>query len=130
VQKVKLHEQPIDVRNNPNFPDLFEKVGWTHLDGSVDPSPVVVIPEHLRIMEYGAGSVSLKVGMPTTSFLEHLAEGLSLPQAEQIASDERLSLSIDLYAASLGNESTSESNQSSHISRSIDSIGTRRSGRF
>lgn len=101
VQKVQLSKEPIDVRSNPNFPGLFDKVGWTHLDGFVDSSPVVVIPEHLRIMESGAGSVSLKVGIPTTSFLEHLAEGLSLPQAEQIASDERLSLSIDLYAASL-----------------------------
>jgi hypothetical protein len=100
VQKVKLNERPIDVRGNPNFGGLF-KVGWTHLDGAIDPSPVVVIPEHLRIMEYGGGSVSLKHGMPVMSFLAYLAEGLSLPQSEQIAADERLSLSIDLYAASL-----------------------------
>src|SRR5688572_21420677 len=94
VQTVKLHEPPIDVRGNSNFGDLFDKVGWTHLDGAIDPSPVVVIPEHLRIMEYGGGSVSLKHGMPTTSFLDYLAEGLSLPQSEQIAADGRLSLSI------------------------------------
>ena len=100
VQKVKLNEPPIDVRGNPNFGDLF-KIGWTHVDGFVDPSPVVAIPEHLRIMEVGAGSSSVKISMPVTSFLDYLAEGLSLPQSEQIAADERISLSIDLYAASL-----------------------------
>jgi hypothetical protein len=101
MQKVKLHQPAIDVRGNSNFGDLVDKVGWTHLDGAIDPSPVVVIPEHLRIMEYGGGSVSLKVGMPVTAFLEYLVEGLSLPQTEQIAADERISLSVDLYAASL-----------------------------
>jgi hypothetical protein len=67
----------------------------------VDPSPAVVIPEHLRIMELGAGSQSGTLSMSVTSFLEQLAEDLALPQPEEIAADERLSLAIDLYAASL-----------------------------
>ena len=101
MQKVQLNEPPIDVRGNPNFGPMLEDKGWTHLDGSVDPSPSVVIPEHLRILEFGAGSLSVKLGMPVASFLEQLTEGLTLPQPEQIAADERLSLSIDLYAAAL-----------------------------
>jgi hypothetical protein len=39
--------------------------------------------------------------MTVPSFLEHLAEGLALPQPEKIAADERLSLAIDLYASSV-----------------------------
>jgi hypothetical protein len=100
IQEVHLNEPPFDVRGNPNFGSMFEQKGWTHLDGYVDPSPAVVIPEHLRIMEFGAGSVSAMLSMPTPSFLEHLTKGLALPRAERIAADERLSLSIDLYAAS------------------------------
>lgn len=101
MQKVKLNEPPIDARGNPNFGNMLESKGWTHLDGFVDPSPAVVIPEHLRIMEFGAGGANLIVSMPVTSFLERLAEGLVLPQPQQIAADERLSLAVDLYAASL-----------------------------
>jgi hypothetical protein len=101
MQKVQRQEPPVDVRGNRNFGDLCERHGWTHLDGYVDPSPAVVIPEHLRIMEFGAGSVSVTIGMPVPSFLKRLAEGLGLPHPERIAADERLSLAIDLYAASL-----------------------------
>ncbi len=101
MQKVQLKEPSVDVRGNQSFGDIFEKKGWTHLDGYVDHSPAVVIPEHLRIMEFGTGSLSVTISMPVPSFLEHLAEGLALPQPEKIAADERLSLAIDLYAASL-----------------------------
>ena len=101
MQTVQPFDPPVDVRANPNFSGLLQRNGWTHVDGHVDPSPAVVVPEHLRIIEFGAGSLSVKVSMPVPSFLEHLAEGLTLPQPEQTAADERLSLSIDLYAASL-----------------------------
>ncbi len=101
MQVVQLKDPPVDVRGNPNFGGLLESKGWTHVDGYVDPSPTVIIPEHLRIMEFGVGSLSVKLSMPVPSFLEQLAEGLTLPRPDQIAADERLSLSIDLYAASL-----------------------------
>lgn len=101
MQMVQLWKPPVDIRGNPNFGGICERKGWTHLDGSVDLSPAVVIPEHLRIMEFGVGSASVTISMPVPSFLEHLAKGLALPQPERIAADERLSLAIDLYAASL-----------------------------
>ena len=101
MQEVQRKEPPVDVRGNPNFGKMVEKRGWTHLDGYVDPSPAVVIPEHLRIMEIGAGSASITLGMPVPTFLEHITEDLTLPQPEKIAADERLSLAINLYAASL-----------------------------
>ena len=75
--------------------------GWTHLDGYVDPAPAVVIPEHLRIVEFGAGSLTVTLSMPVRSFLQELAEGLTLLQPEKIAANERLSLAIDLYGVSL-----------------------------
>jgi hypothetical protein len=101
MQKVKLHEPHLDVRGNPNFGNMFQEKGWTHVDGYVDHSPAVVIPEHLRIMEFGTGSDRVTLGMPVPSFLQDLAEDLALPKPEGIAMDERFSLAIDLYAASL-----------------------------
>jgi hypothetical protein len=53
-------------------------------------------------MEFGVGSLSVMVSMPVPLFLEHLAESLALPQPQQIAADERLSLAVDLYATSFG----------------------------
>lgn len=100
MQKVQLKEPPVDVRGNPNLGGIFKRKGWTHLDGYVDSSPAVVIPEHLRILEHGTGSMSATLSMPVPSFLEHLTEDLNLPQPEKIAADERLSLAIDLYATS------------------------------
>lgn len=107
MQRVKLHESPVDVRGNPNFGLMFEEKGWSHLDGYVNHSPAVVIPEHLRIMEFGTGAAQLTVGMPVPLLLQNLAEDLALPKPEGIASDERLSLAIDLYSASLWEESQS-----------------------
>lgn len=101
MQKVQLKVPPVEVSEKSNIWGIVKRQGWTHIDGYVDPSPAVVIPEHLRIMEAGAGSVSITLGMPLASFLEQLAEGLRLPHPEMIATDERLSLSIELYAASL-----------------------------
>lgn len=101
TQKVQLKDPPVDVRGNPNFGDVLESKGWTFVDGYVDPSPVVVIPEHLRIVEMGGGGASFIIGMPIRSFLEHLTEGLALPQPHQVAADERLALAVNLYAAAL-----------------------------
>ena len=101
MQEVQLKEPPIDAGPNTNFGKICAPKGWTHVDAYVDPSPATVIPEHLRVLELGAGSASVTIGMPVPLFLEHLSEDLALPHPEQIATDERLSLAIDLYAASL-----------------------------
>jgi hypothetical protein len=100
MQKVQLQDPPVDVRGNPNWGEMCEQKGWTQLDGYVYPFPAVVIPEHLRIMEIGVGSVSFTIGTPVPMLLEHLVEVLALPKPGSIAADERLSLAIDLYAAS------------------------------
>jgi hypothetical protein len=99
MQRVQLRDPPEDVRGK--WDELCEPKGWTQLDGYVDPFPAVVIPEHLRIMEFGLSPMSCTLETPVPIFLAELAEGLGLPQPEGIAADERLSLSIDLYAASL-----------------------------
>lgn len=101
MQAAKIRELPVDIRDNPNFGNIIEEVGWTHLDGFVDHSPAVVIPEHLRIMELGAGSMTITHGMPEPAFLSHIVEGLLLPYPERVAENNKLSLAIDLYAASL-----------------------------
>jgi hypothetical protein len=101
MQKVQLQEPPIDARGNPNIGELVRSKNWTHLDGHVDHSAAVVVPEHLRIMEFGAGSANVTFSMSVPSFLEHLAVGLALPHPEKIAANERLSLAIELYAISL-----------------------------
>ena len=101
LQAPKLHDPPIDVRNNPNFGNIMEQRGWTHVDGWVDPTPTVVIPEHLRLVELGAGSMKVTLGMPVSMFLTTLQEGLVLLSPENIAANERLALAVDLYAASL-----------------------------
>lgn len=100
LQYPKLHDPPIEVKANSNFAGLVENVGWTHLDGFVDPAPSVVIPEHRRIMETGAGSAHVVLSMPAQHFLKELAQGLALP-VELVAQNSHLSLAIDLYAASL-----------------------------
>ncbi len=101
MQKVQIKTPSIEVSDNSNIWSIVKERGWTHIDGYVDPSPAVVIPEHLRIMEIGAGAARLTLSMPAVSFLEQLAEGLQLPRPERIATDERLSLSIELFGASL-----------------------------
>ena len=107
LQVPKMHNPPIDVRDNPNFGGLMEHKGWTHLDGWVDPAPAVVIPEHLRLVELGVGSMKATLSMPVSSFVQILREGLELPSAANIAADDRLALAVDLYAASLSDVTSS-----------------------
>jgi hypothetical protein len=105
LQEPTIQTPPIDVRNNPNFGSLIVDVGWTHLDGWVDPTPAVVIPEHLRLLEMGAGSGKVTLTMCPNMFVDVLREGLELPSPERIAEDERLTLAVDLYATSLREQS-------------------------
>jgi hypothetical protein len=81
--------------------DMLKNKGWTHIDGSVGSIPAVVIPEHLRILEFSSGSMSVQSRMPVPVFLQHLAESLALPKPESIAENHRLSLAIEMFVASL-----------------------------
>lgn len=100
LQRPTLLESPVDVRKNPNFGNLVDHIGWTHLDGWVDPIPAVIIPEYLRLMEAGAGAAKVTVGLSAEKFISTLCEGLDLYSPEGVASDKQLALAIDLYAAS------------------------------
>lgn len=96
-----LYDPPIKVtKDNPFFGDLMEDIGWTHVDGYVETTPSVVIPEHLRIFEAGGGSVKVTRCMPAKQFLDELLACLQFP-VEKIPLNNRLSLAIDLYASSL-----------------------------
>lgn len=94
LQVPKIYNPPIDVRNNPDLGGIMEHKGWTHVDGSVDLTPAVIIPEHLRLAEVGVGSVKLTVGMPVSSFVQILQEGLEFPSVANIAADNRLVLAV------------------------------------
>ncbi len=101
LQTVNMEDAPIDIQQNPNFRFLVA-TGWTHLDGWIHSSPAAIVPDHLRITEYGAGDVHATIQTPAARLLKRLAENLGLRQPDAVARDARLSLAIELYATALG----------------------------
>lgn len=101
LQQPKRLDPPQEVKPESSLSGLMEAVGWTHIDAWVDPSPAVVIPEHLRVLEAGAGNVNVFITMNVPDVLRALKEGLDVAMPEGAAADERLALAVDLFAASL-----------------------------
>lgn len=107
LQVPKMQKPPIDVLDCPDLGGLLKHKRWTHLDGWVDPTPAVIIPEHLSLVECGVGSVKAILGMSVSNFVQILLEGLEIPLVANIPANVRLTLAINLYAASLSDVTSS-----------------------
>lgn len=103
TQEPVFFESPIDARNNPNFGNLIEEAAWTHVDGHVEPTRAVILPEHQRILEMGAGGAQIRIDLNPMNLLTEIGQALQMP-VERIAADRRLSLATDLFAAALSEQ--------------------------
>jgi hypothetical protein len=88
------------LKDNKNLSFLYEKLGWTAIDGWIDSTPSVVIPEHKRLLDTNEGTFSATRGFPFDKLAAKLEKSLTQTKPEGIAADARLSLAIDLYASS------------------------------
>jgi hypothetical protein len=100
LQEPLTYDPPKEIKAPKVMPSCVRDRGWTHVDAAIDASPSVVIPEHKRVLLFAAGSATAIRGVTATRLADTLDEALGLPNPEQIATAERLSLAIDLYAAS------------------------------
>lgn len=100
LQDIRLFDPPKEVTTGHKLGDWLDQAGWTHLDGAVDPFPAAIIPEHKRLLLIAGDKAHAVVGVSAGNFKAGLETGFALPTPEAIPKDARLSLGIDLYAAS------------------------------
>lgn len=100
IQDLLVFDPPKEITEDSLVPSSVRERGWTHIDAAIDASPAVIIPEHKRIMLFAAGRAHAVRGVGGQRLAASVQSALELAAPEAIMTDSRLSLAIDLYAAS------------------------------
>ena len=101
ISGVRLREKPIPISKKGNFAYLRKSPpGWTALDGDYKAEETVVRPEAKRLIRQEMGRGSVDIHIPAQDFAECIAKALSFKSPENVITDEKLALAIDLYSNS------------------------------
>lgn len=95
-----LHDAPLPMAEGSDFRMVTDQVEWSEVDGWYDDGYTVVIPEHLRLLRFGAGRATVVVSTPTETFAADLEAALSAPSLDRIGSNAKLRLAIEVYSSS------------------------------
>lgn len=96
---IKLFEQSKKVPETGMVAELAKTASWNTTDGFYDSAKLLIIPNHKRLVRIEPGSVSVNAGLATQNFMSAIAEAISLPNPENIMSDKKLSLAINIYSS-------------------------------
>ena len=100
LDDVILWDQPIPRPEIGKIADLMGDWGWSATDGHYCADKAVIRPDHKRLHRYEMGRPSTIVGISIDNFLNSIDKALTFPTLERVIEDAKLTLSIELYAAS------------------------------
>jgi len=97
IAKVTLSNDPIQTANNIN--KSFGGTLLNKVDALVDGDCVSIYPTDKEIRFLTGGQANLIIGTPADQVLDFITKGLNFSNADQILSDSRLNIAIELFRA-------------------------------
>lgn len=99
VDEPKFSKEPITVSEKSNIYDIVKNNGWSVIDGNYDIDKLTIIPEHKNLMRWEYGQVTLTLGLNPERIFSDIDEGISFAGLQNIQSEKKLCLAIELYSA-------------------------------
>jgi len=95
----KIADSPIIVSEKSNIYEIVNNKGWGVIDGNYDIDKLTIIPEHKKLMRWESGHAIVTIGLNPENVFNDINEGLSFPRLNNILSEKKLCLAIELYSA-------------------------------
>lgn len=99
IHEPKMANSPIEVSEKSNFFEIVNNKGWTVIDGNYDVDKLTIIPEHKKLMRWETGRPSITLGLNPENIFNDINEGISFQGLDNILSEKKLCLAIELYSA-------------------------------
>ncbi len=99
VERARELEEPQPIADSSPVAPLTRKRGWDATDGNYDALQATVVPEHKRLIRFGAGSGRAILHIRAENLAETVAEGLTSPHVARLAASPKQQLAIELYTS-------------------------------
>jgi len=99
IHEPKMAESPIKVSEKSNIYDIVNSKGWAVIDGNYDVEKLTIIPEHKKLMRCESGQATITLGLNPENIFNDINEGISFQGLDNILSEKKLCLAIELYSA-------------------------------
>jgi len=106
ISSVTLMDAAIPVPDEGLIKNITEFAGWETTDGYYDADKCVIRPEHKRLIRWETGRLTVIAGLGSDNFIECVKQAMSFPNPENILTDSKLQLAIELYSSFFFEQST------------------------
>jgi hypothetical protein len=107
AEDMKLLETPITIAPDSSFARLANSAGWPDVDGFYSAAKTVIIPEHKKLIREMMGRPTLIIGIGFANLVEALEEGLRYEKPDNVLTNRKLRLALEVYASSFFESSES-----------------------
>jgi hypothetical protein len=94
----KLHKHD-EITEKNGLQEMCNSFGWGSVDGSYEAREAQVIPDHLKLIKFMGGQVSMALGIPAKNIIELLQETYFSERSVNVINNEKLRLAIEIYAS-------------------------------
>lgn len=96
---IRVYEIPIKISEESNLKGIIDSVGWTEVDGTYNADQLVIVPEVKKLTRWETGKASILMGYNPQFILDDLNECLDLHNIDEVLSNRKLNLALELYSA-------------------------------
>jgi hypothetical protein len=107
AEDMKLLETPITIAPDSSLARLANSAGWPDVDGFYSAAKTVIIPEHKKLIREMMGRPMLIIGIGFANLVEALEEGLRYEKPDNVLTNRKLRLALEVYASSFFESSES-----------------------
>lgn len=95
-----LFPKPKPIAEGSMISHIASKKGWPEYDGHYDADKTIVIPDHKRLIVFGADPVSVRLDTPVSILSSAMLEGMGEGRPELVVCNSKLRLACEVYLSS------------------------------
>lgn len=99
LSSVDYFDEAKPVLDNNNIKPIADIVGWDTTEGSYNANKAVIRLDNKRLLRFEPGQVTVVIGISADNIVKSLSEALSFSTPENVISDNKLKLAIELYSS-------------------------------
>lgn len=99
IHKPIFPEEPTTISKKSNIYNIAKNNGWSVIDGNYDVDKLTIVPEHKKLIRWESGQATITLGLNSEAFFNDINEGISFKGLNNILSENKLCLAIELYSS-------------------------------
>lgn len=98
-KQATIFDAPQPVSDSEQMGFIRNVRGWEATDGHYEAEHAIARPDHKRLIRWEMGRATITVGISSENFIGCIEQALLFPNLRAVIADDKLKLSIELYAS-------------------------------